>query len=295
MNILIIGATGFIGSALCKQLQDDGITVYGCGRKKKEEIQHSLLFMNDYWSMQDGDVPNTFWCNANMVILLAAKRPYTGFNMADYHANVALVSKYLDESVSHGVDRFILTSSKSVYSGKGMPWRESQYCAPSSLYGASKQAGEQLGMYYNLTGKIEFVSLRLAQVIGVGEKQRNLIKVLMNNAANKNPQTIYGNGQQKRQYVYIRDVCRAFIEVIRCPRVDGLFNIGMPRSYTNLEVAETVNDVFQNTGNIILRTDIPERGNSDEMNIKKAEEKLGFKAIWDLRSSINDMKDSLDA
>ena len=268
MNILIIGATGFIGSALCKQLQDDGITVYGCGRKKKEEIQHSLLFMNDYWSMQDGDVPNTFWCNANMVILLAAKRPYTGFNMADYHANVALVSKYLDESVSHGVDRFILTSSKSVYSGKGMPWRESQYCAPSSLYGASKQAGE---------------------------KQRNLIKVLMNNAANKNPQTIYGNGQQKRQYVYIRDVCRAFIEVIRCPRVDGLFNIGMPRSYTNLEVAETVNDVFQNTGNIILRTDIPERGNSDEMNIKKAEEKLGFKAIWDLRSSINDMKDSLDA
>ena len=295
MRIVIIGATGFVGQRICAAGKEVGHIIVGCGRKRQDEVsREALSFLDSYWSLRDGDIPGDLWDGADAVILLAARRPYPGFGLEDYHANVQLAADYMQQAEKHQVRRFVFASSKAAYSGGGMPWKESDYCVPSGLYGASKTAAEQLGMMWSSQGKFSFISLRLAQVIGAGEKKNNLVKAVLENAKAHKPQMIYGSGDQKRHYIYLKDAGEAFLAALSHPEIQGIFNIGMSCAVTNLELAEAANAAFGNEGNIEFLPDCSMRGADDEMNIDKAREQLGFKAGWDIHGAFDDIKKTME-
>lgn len=290
MTVLVVGATGFIGAEVTRINRVAGHHVIACGRKAWEgKIRKQFPDGEDYWSTEKGAVPNSLLHKADCMVLLAAKRPYQGFSFADYADNVTLAYRYMMLAMENGLKNIVFASSKAVYSGRDMPWREEISCAPSSLYGASKVAVEQLGAYFSAIGKLCFKSLRFAQVIGDGERKGYLINTLIDNAREKRTQIIYGSGEQRRQYVYVKDVADAVLRAEECSTISGAFNIGMEGNVSNLELAEIVNECFGNTGNLVHDYSRPMIGSDDEMSIEKAKKELGFCAsfdIWDVFSDL---------
>ncbi len=296
MNILVIGATGFIGSAFVKYARGAGHHVTGCG-VGGWGFDSTELFPDsrDYWDMAGGELPGEMLDGADCLVMLAAIRPYKDFCFADYEKNVSWAQMYMDLAAEHGIENYILASSKAVYSRAAIPWREADSCVPSSLYGASKLAVEQLGMYYSSLGKFSFRALRFAQVIGMQERKGYLINTLIDNAVAKKPQTIFGTGEQARQYVYVKDVSRALLTAAEAEGVSGIFNIGIPGRVSNLGLAEAVNAAFHNEGNLVFDAGRPMVGHDDEMDVAKAEEVLGFRTAYGIRETFEDIAKAMKA
>ena len=291
MNILVIGATGFIGAEFVGQARAAGHHVTGCGVGGWGS-DSSAVFPDgrDYWDMAGGPVPDDMLDAAECLVMLAAIRPYPDFGFADYEKNVSLTQMYLDLAIRHGIGRFLLASSKAVYSGIDLPWREADSCVASSLYGASKLACEQLGMYYSRKGLLSFRALRFAQVIGTKERKGYLINTLIDNAVAGRAQTIFGTGEQARQYIYVKDVGRALLTAAEAPEgVSGIFNIGIPGRVSNLALAEAVNAAFGNEGNLVFDENRPMFGQDDEMSVEEARNVLGFTPAYGIRETFEDI------
>ena len=172
MTILVIGATGFIGTELTKIGRAAGHRMIGCGRSAWEGKNKALFpEKEDYWCTAEGCLPAALLQQADCLVLLAAKRPYPGFCFEDYAENVAVAQRYMQLAMENGLKNIVFASSKAVYSGDERPWKEEMFSTPFSLYGASKAAAEHLGLYYSAAGRLCFKSLRFAHVIGAGERR----------------------------------------------------------------------------------------------------------------------------
>lgn len=289
MKILIIGSSGFIGTELSVYLCNVGNEVFAVDIKESSDVRTGSMsnfhFYNTEAVLTQKDIIREIDC----MVILAGIRPYSDFNINDYIKNISLTESYIRLAIECGIRNIVFASSKAVYSGNSFPWREEEYSVPSSLYGASKVACEQLGLFYAHKYGISFKALRFAQVIGFGERKGFFINTLIDNAIAKKTLVIYGSGMQKRHYIYIKDVCRAVLKASEKISVSGVFNIGMQQSYTNLELAESVNEAFDNRGNLIHDYDKVMDAADDEMETAKASNFLNFTAEYDLLESFKDM------
>ncbi|MBR3340864.1 MAG: NAD(P)-dependent oxidoreductase [Clostridiales bacterium] len=288
MIFLVAGACGFIGTEFTQYARSKGHTVKGCDVFRWEEKAKELFpVQSDYWCILD-EPEDVFFDKADSIVLLAAKRPYNGFCSEDYLFNIRTSDDYISLAIKHQIPNAVFASSKAVYSGENQPWKEDDLTRPSSLYGASKSAVEQLGLYYSSAGSINFVALRFAQVIGMGERKGYLINTLIDNAVAGKQQILFGDGSQYRHYVYIKDLCEAIV-LAGSLKHSGIYNIGMKTSTTNLELAQAVNSAFGNEGNITHDYSKPMASNNDVMDINKASEELGFNALFDVNSAMKDI------
>ena len=290
MKIIIIGGAGFIGTELSAAACSAGHAVasFDIVDSPRPEVEGLANF--SYRCIRENDIAENELKSADSVVILAAKRPYADFCFEDYLGNVKVFEKYMTLASACGVGNVVFASSKAVYSGTSFPWSESERAVPSSLYGASKLACEELGLYIAEKYGVGFSALRFAQVIGYGERKGYLISTLIDNAIAKKPQIIFGSGEQRRHYVYVKDVCRAILCAASHPEVRGVFNIGMKNTLSNLEMAESANRVLGNEGNL-FHDYSKEMGNrDDEMDTDSAEKVLGFTASYDIDSSFRDIE-----
>ncbi|MBR6917252.1 MAG: NAD(P)-dependent oxidoreductase, partial [Clostridia bacterium] len=197
--------------------------------------------------------------------------------------------QYLDVAVEKRVKNVVFASSKAVYSGDALPWRECNASVPSSLYGASKLACEELGLLTAEKAGMGFVALRFAQVIGYGERRGYLIGTLIDNAISKRTQIIYGDGSQRRHYVYVKDVASSILCAAEHPGLRAVVNIGMQETLSNLEMAKSANHVFGNEDNLRCDPSLEMSKINDEMDISLAKEVLNFSAEYDIDSSFRDI------
>lgn len=288
MKIAVIGAEGIIGRVLVEYLCQQGYSVRGYDLFPKsintyDHINYEYICINE---------ENICYNGVDGIVLLAAKRPITAFSLDDYYQNVKIVYENVLKAVSDNVRRIVFASSISVYSEYSLPYREIDYSIPLNLYGASKLAGEQIGNLLTQKTNSSFIALRFAHVIGVNEKKGFLIRTVLDNALNKRKQIVYGDGAQRRHYVYVKDVCRAIEAALLAKNHSGVFNIGMKNIYSNLELAEYANKVFHNNGNILHDFSKPMIGKDDEMSIDKARLELDFVPKYDLEESFLDLAES---
>ena len=290
MNIAIIGSNGFIGTELSMFLSKTGNYVIACDlfevpNQKLQEQKNCK-----YFCIKNFNKNNDLLKITDCMVILAGKRLYDGFCISDYINNIQILETYFNLAVSAGIKNIIFASSKAVYSGNNYPWAEDDYSIPSSLYGASKLACEQIGLFYAQKNNKNFKALRFAQVIGKGERKGYLINTFIDNAIAKKPQIIFGSGEQRRHYIYIKDICRAVLCAAKHTDVSGVFNIGMEQTVSNIEMAECINDVFDNKGNIIH--DYNQKMNivNDAMKIDKAKKFLDFIAQYNLEKTFQDIK-----
>ncbi len=290
MRAVVIGANGFIGTNLIDELLKQNIEVVGIDlfdnhlnafkanpsfQCVKESITYELLT----GILQSDDA----------VICLAAKRLSTEFNLIDYAANVQLNSEIFQSCIDCKTKNVIFLSSISAYRADQRCCREDDDTGAGNLYGESKCSIDHLSRYLNDKMDMNIKCLRLAQVIGSGERKGYLLNTLLDNAKERKPQTIYGIGCGERQYIYIKDVISAIIHAIHSSSAKGVFNIGIKGRIAIKDLAILVNRVFENPAGINYLIEKPEDKSVLEMDVTKTERELQWQPKYNIETALRDL------
>jgi dTDP-glucose 4,6-dehydratase len=152
----------------------------------------------------------------------------------------------LDE-ISKNTFRFLHVSTDEVYGSlddKAPAFTENNPYEPNSPYSASKAASDHLVRAWFHTYGLPVLTTNCSNNYGPYHFPEKLIPLCILNALNGKPLPIYGDGQQIRDWLYVKDHCEAIKLVLKQGRFGETYNIGGCNEKTNLEVVEMICDVL---------------------------------------------------
>ena len=159
--------------------------------------------------------------------LLEAVRAYWGGLPADAKANF----------------RFLHVSTDEVYGSLGKDdaaFTETHAYAPNSPYSASKAASDHLVRSYHHTYGLPVLTTNCSNNYGPYHFPEKLIPLMIVNALAGKPLPVYGDGQQIRDWLYVKDHCSAIREVLARGRVGEVYNVGGWNEKPNLDIVHTL-------------------------------------------------------
>jgi len=284
MNILVTGATGFIGSHLCKELVRRGYQLFALSRSGRTDNIKSLLSKKEFnlliGDIRDSDtIRNIVKDNHIKVIFhLAAQLP-NGNNLDNPHlcfdSNARGTLNILNAAYQSGVDKFIYASTMSVYAEppEYLPVDESHRTQPITIYGATKLAGE---LYCNIYSKaMNIIVLRYSGAFGQGERKSDAIPTFIDQALNNRPITIHGDGTQTSDFVYIDDVVQGTILAWESDK-PGVYNIGSGQETSVRELAHRIIDITNSKSEVVLTDRDTDRPFRFFLDIAKAQKALHY-------------------
>ena len=293
-TFLISGGAGFIGSALAADLAAQGDRV----RILDDLSMGSLAYLRgvDHELFQvridDGDRLAGALDGVTGVVHLAARAGIPDSitdPIGTFQANVRDTVHLLEAARHAGVERFVFASSNAVLGEATPPFDETLTPAPTSPYGASKLAGEAYVNAYSATYGLVGCSLRFSNVYGPRSlHKKSVVAAWLTSALADGPITIFGDGRQTRDFVYVEDLVagiRATLDAPRDAAAGQVFQIGTGRETPVSELAQVVRDA---AGGGDVRY-APRRAGDPERNyarVTKARDRLGFSAPTNLADGI---------
>lgn len=254
-NVLITGGAGFLGSHLAEALLARGANVICLDNLitgRKENVKHlagSQRFRlmhgdaNDYGSIasvfSSFDIGYVFHYAATVGVLKTVESPGNVVKDLDGIKNI------LDLSREHGVKKVIFASSSEVYGEPTMlPEKESGELNATMPYALVKVAGENyLRLYWKAFG-LPTCSLRFFNVYGPRQNATPygfVVGIFIRQALNGELLTVFGDGSQTRDFVFVEDNVEAAIKALLSAETNGQsINIGAGRPVTVLELAKKV-------------------------------------------------------
>ncbi len=248
MKSIVTGGAGFIGSHLVDRLVDAGDEVLAIddlsSGKEANLSSAARLEQADICDERIGQVVSTFspdrvfHAAAQISVSLSAREPAT-----DAKTNILGTLNVLDaiRSVSGETAKFIFVSTGGAMYGEPetLPAPESLPATPGSPYGASKHSIEvYLPVYKRLFG-MRHSTLRLANVFGPRQDphgEAGVVAIFTRAMLADRPVTIFGDGEDERDYVYVGDVVEA-LTLAAESEGEGPFNVGTG-------IGTNVNDLF---------------------------------------------------
>lgn len=178
-----------------------------------------------------------------------------------------------------------------------MPTDENKPVDLASIYALTKYAQERAVLIFGEAYGIDAVALRLFNVFGPGQALSNPYTGVLANFAsriiNGQPPLIFEDGQQRRDFVHVRDVARAFRAAMERPAVAGkVINVGSGRSYSVSQVASLLAEAMGST----IRPEIMRKARAGDIrncfaDIGRARELLGFAPAHPLEESLGELAD----
>jgi UDP-glucose 4-epimerase len=241
MKCLVTGGAGFIGSNLVDELIKDGhevIVIDNLVSGKEENINPKTEFHNlDICDMNVRGLCHMF-DGVDVVFhtaALARVQPSIDNPIDFNNVNVNGTLNLLKACVDYGVNRFVFSSSSSVYGDveeKDLPTSENSELNPMSPYALHKLIGEQYCKLFSQLYNLETVSLRYFNVYGERQPIEGAYTLVMGAFAKQmledKPMTIRGDGEQRRDFTYVGDVVDANIRAgfYEHPIWGEVFNVG---------------------------------------------------------------------
>ncbi|MFQ5890803.1 MAG: NAD-dependent epimerase/dehydratase family protein [Gemmatimonadota bacterium] len=241
-RVLVTGGAGFIGSHVCEAYLEAGWQVTAIddlSSGRRENLPGDVRFLElDIRSpelaglFEDGrfDVVNHHAAQIDVRISVRDPR-------FDASVNVDGLLNLLESARRSGVERFVYISSGGVVYGEAdeLPVHEVAPKRPLSPYGVSKLAGEHYLYFYRKVHGLPGVALRYSNVYGPRQDphgEAGVVAIFSNRLLERAPLTIYGDGEQTRDYIYVTDVAKANLVASEIdlpdPRAidDVAFNVG---------------------------------------------------------------------
>jgi len=210
----------------------------------------------------------------------------------DFEVNVKGTLNLLHSSVKNKVERFIFASSNAPLGEQSQPLNEEKVPKPLSPYGASKLACEgYCSAFFNSYG-LKTISLRFSNVYGpYCLHKSSVIAKFIKDAITKRSITIYGDGNQTRDFLYVEDLCNAIYSVINLnsERLDiwgEVFHLGTGNETSITEIANHVNRLFNNKIEIIFAPKRRGEIKRNYSNIMKAKSLFGYNPEINIENKI---------
>ena len=268
MKVLVTGGAGFIGSHIVDTLLEANLQVSILDNLSTGSICNvnpGAAFLRQ--DIRDSNLEELFIREKfDYVIHEAAQTTVTNSLKNPYYdcdVNVLGLLNVLEASRVSGVKRIVFASSAAIYGDtESLPIAEEAEKHPASFYGESKLTGERyLELYYRNFG-LEYVALRYANVFGnrQGDSgEGGVISIFSKQILMGKPLTIYGDGKQTRDYIYVKDVAKANYQALFTTSANRCFNISTATETSVNELIKIMSQIAKLNPTIIH--DVPR--NSD--------------------------------
>lgn len=278
-NILVTGADGFIGSHLCKRLVEKDHEVFGLAFLRNNSLTDKKFHL------LKGDIRDKEFVeklvkenNIKIIFHLAAILPSeSDFDdpFKVFGVNTVGTLNLLSAARKNSVEKFVFASTMSVYSEPPLqlPVDENHPTFPKSVYGASKVSAEALCRSYN--DFMEIYILRYGGAYGLGQDSHYAMSNFISSALKDEPITIYGDGSQTTDFVYIDDVVSASISAMESGK-PSVYNIGGGKETSIKELAEKIIKVTGSKSKIVFSDKKTNRPFRFVLDIKKARDSLKY-------------------
>ena len=248
MKILITGGSGFIGSHIVVLYQDraEEIRVLdnlrtGC-RNNLDGLRHAFI----EGSITDREVVRKSVEGVDYIFHLAAlvsvpesmEKPGECVDI-----NVIGLLYVLEEASAAGVKKLVFASSAAIYGDNPtVPKHETMLPEPKSPYAITKLDGEYyLGIFQN-AGRLETAAIRFFNVFGPRQDPNGAyaaaVPIFIEKALRGEDITVYGDGGQTRDFIYVKDIAGVLSFAVETPGVSGVFNAGYGGQITINDLAE---------------------------------------------------------
>ena len=259
MKVIVTGGAGFIGSHLVERLLEDNfiskiviIDTFNFGlRNLKHLIKNKKikLYKKDIRFLKKNDrVFNK--CNCIFHLAAIADIVPSIVNPDEYYeTNVNGTLNILEGIRKNKIPKIVYAASSSCYGiPKNYPTSEKENVDFMFPYALTKYAGEQLIVHWSKVYKIKFMSLRLFNVYGLRSRTTGaygaVMGVFLKQKLENKPLTIVGNGQQTRDFVYVKDVVEAFYKSFKSKKNNKIINIGSSRPIKVKYLAQLMSNKF---------------------------------------------------
>lgn len=236
MKVLVTGGAGFIGSNIVRQLVADGhdVTVLDnllSGHRSNLVPFSQINFIQG--DTRDEAMVAKAIEGAEVVFHLAASvgnKRSIDYPLIDAGINVIGTINVLEAARKAGVRKIVASSSAGIFGElKTLPIREDHPIEPDTPYGCTKLCMEKECLSYAKLYDLEVICLRYFNVYGPNQRYDaygNVIPIFAFKMLKNEQLTIFGDGEQTRDFVNVGDVVQANIKAARSKGVSGAFNIG---------------------------------------------------------------------
>jgi UDP-glucose 4-epimerase len=250
MKVLITGGAGFIGSHLTEMLLASRMEVrvldnLSTGKRENLPANSSLEFVEG--DIQDAQVVNRCVDGVGAVVHLAAVASVQASidqPLETHRTNFDGTLNLLEASRVHGVKRLLYASSAAIYGDAAtVPVSEDTVPNPLSPYAVDKLSGEYYLRYYFTKFGLPATSFRFFNIYGPRQDPSSpysgVISIFVNRLQQNLPVTLFGDGLQTRDFVYVADLADLLARAVNGQDgVGGVFNVGTGTRYSLLQLLE---------------------------------------------------------
>lgn len=301
MRILVTGAAGFVGYHLSRHLLETEHDVVAIDKVNSNE-RLDILIQYENFDFRHGSIADISFSQeigeVDYIVHLAALpdvrksigRPYIQIQQDVLgYINLLEYAKILE-----GLKRLLFISSSSVY-GVGGGFSETSPTMPISPYGVSKLNNENMNTcYWHLYG-FPITSLRFFTVYGTYGRDNMVIWKFTENISLGKPISLFNNGLNERDFVYVSDVVDAILLAMFDEKSAGhnVYNVGTGTSVSVLEVVRIIEDMIGKTAT--LETLPPQLGDIPKTcaDITKIKQDLGYTPKIDITNGLRMFSDWL--
>jgi len=302
-SILVTGGAGFIGSHLVRKFIAMGYQVsvldnFSTG--KRENLEGVLENLQGFY---EHDVRDYDSC----------KEATAGVDTVLHHAALASVPKSVEDpfltndinltgtlnmlqaSRENGVSKFVFASSAAIYGNNPVnPKREDMTPEPMSPYAVQKLAGEYYCSQYAALFEMNTISFRYFNVYGPNQDPNSqyaaAVPIFSRAIEKGDPPTVFGDGEQTRDFVFVGDVARANALALEADFLEGeVVNIASGNSVTVNELLRTMNKISRSELKADYTAPRPGDIRHSQADITRATSLLGYEPTISLESGLKEL------
>ena len=307
MKILITGGAGFIGSHLVEELlsKENEILIFdNCltGKKENLEFKGNFKFINDDFGSESSlekiekfDPDICFHLAAQSSVVVSMENP-----ALDFEHNILQPIKLIQILLRSSCKKLVFTSSGGTIFGEPsvIPTAEEDYAdEPESPYGVAKKRLNELIKIMTKNSNLKYSILNLSNVYGPRQDpngEAGVVSIFANKYLNDKEPIIFGDGEQTRDYIYVKDVVSALIKASIIDE-NHFLNIGTGVETSVNDLANSMKSQFNSEINPIYKPAREGELNRSVLNNTKAKKELDWNPEYNLNDGMKQVFNWLKA
>lgn len=299
---VVTGGAGFIGSHMVDLLLEKGFRVHvidnltGGRRQNLEDHRNNPNLVVEVRDIRDVNAEDSFFAGADYVFHFAGIGDLVPSieQPVDYvSTNTMGTVRVLEAARRAAVGKFIYAASSTCYGFADVPTREDAPISPQYPYALSKFMGEEAVLHWGLVYKLPTISIRIFNAYGTRSRTSGaygaVFGVFLAQKLAGKPYTVVGDGTQRRDFLYVSDVARAFFAAAESDRVGQIYNVGAGAPQSVNRLVELLGG-----GEVVHLPKRPGEPDCTWADISKISSELDWKPRVSFEEGVGRMLDNID-